>query len=103
MATAKTKVSREVKEMSVEVMRMKLLPEGDGKTKAFLDITFGGCLVIKGFRVVQGQKGLFFSWPQQKASNNKFYGNAFSLTRPLEDTIEAVVMDAYNEATESVD
>ena len=89
--------------LSVEVQRVVLLKKPDGRevwTRAFLDIAFGDCLVIKGFRVVEGKKGRFVSYPQQKAADGEFYTTSYSLpgSKALDDIVTRAGLEAYDNA-----
>jgi len=50
---------------NLEVVRLYRL-DGESKTKAFVDVAIGD-FIVKGIRVLQGQKGLFLGMPQDKA------------------------------------
>ncbi len=51
-------------ENTISVSRIFKL-ETDSKLKAFADVSFSG-IVIKGFSVVDGEKGLFVSMPRHR-------------------------------------
>ena len=51
--------------LGLKVVRLYRL-EGGSKTKAFLDIALGD-FIVKGLKIIQGQKGLFLSMHQDKA------------------------------------
>ena len=55
---------------SVEVIRLYRF-DGESKIKAFADIAIGE-FVVKGLRLVQGEKGLFLAMPQEKAKDGKW-------------------------------
>jgi len=70
--------------------------EGDSKTKAFVDIALGE-FVVKGLRVVQGQKGLFLAMPQEKGKDGKWYSAFFPVTKEAKQNLCDVVLAAYQE------
>ena len=55
--------------LELKVVRMHRF-EGESKLKAFVDVAIGDFLV-KGLRVVQGNKDLFLSMPQEKSKDGK--------------------------------
>ena len=70
--------------------------ESDSKTKAFVDIAIGD-FVVKGVRVVKGQKGLFLAMPQEKAKDGKWYNSFFPVTKEARESLSSVVLAAYQE------
>lgn len=70
--------------------------EGDSKTKAFVDIAIGDFLV-KGLRVVQGNKDLFLAMPQEKAKDGKWYHTFSPLTDEAKQSLCDLVLAAYQE------
>ena len=70
--------------------------DGDTKLKAFVDITIGD-FIIKGLRIVQGQKGLFLAMPQEKAKDGKWYNTFYPRTKETRQNLTEVVLTAYQE------
>ena len=79
----------------LQVVRLYRL-EGESKVKAFADVAIGD-FVVKGLRVVQGQKGLFLSMPQEKAKDGKFYNTFLPVTKEARQNLSEVVLAAYQE------
>lgn len=82
-------------DVSLKVVRLHRL-DSDSKTKAFADIAIGDFLV-KGLRIVQGQKGLFLAMPQEKAKDGKWYNSFLPLTKEARQNLADMVLTAYNE------
>jgi stage V sporulation protein G len=68
----------------------------DSKLKAFADIAIGD-FVVKGFRVVQGQKGLFLGFPQEKGKDGKWYNVLWPKTKEARQDLTDLVLSAYEE------
>lgn len=66
----------------------------DSKLKAFADVSFSG-IVIKGFSVVNGEKGLFVSMPRHQGKDGKWYNTVYPSTKELKQQLSAVVLEAY--------
>ncbi len=81
----------------VQVVRMHRF-DGDAgsKLKAFADIAVGD-FVIKGFRVMQGEKGLFLGFPQEKGKDGKWYNVFWPKTKEARQDLSEVVLAAYQE------
>ena len=69
--------------------------ENGGQLKAFADIIIGGQFSIKGFRVVDGKKGLFVSMPSEAGKDGKWYKTVLPLNREVMDKVEKLVLEAY--------
>lgn len=81
-------------DLKLEVARIHKL-DGSGSTKAFCDLSILDSLVIKGLRVVEGEKGLFVSMPREEGKDGKWYNTVIPLKRELKDEIDKLVLEAY--------
>lgn len=70
--------------------------DGESKTKAFADIAIGD-FIIKGLRIVQGQKGLFLAMPQEKSKDGKWYNVFYPVTKEARQDLADLVLAAYQE------
>ena len=66
----------------------------DSKLKAFADVSFSG-IVIKGFSVVNGEKGLFVSMPRHQGKDGKWRDTVTPSTKELKQQLVEVVLEAY--------
>ena len=71
--------------------------DGDGRLKAFADVSFGGSFVIKGLRVVQGEKGLFVGMPCEQGKDGKWYNTVYPTTKEIQKELSDLVLAAYEE------
>jgi stage V sporulation protein G len=53
--------------------------------------------VIKGLRVLKGEKGLFLGMPQEKANDGKWYNAFYPKTKEARQNLTEVVLSAYQE------
>lgn len=81
-------------ELKLSVARIHKL-DGSGSTKAFCDLSVMGNLIIKGIRVVDGERGLFVSMPREEGKDGKWYNTVIPLNREVKDEIEKLVLEAY--------
>ncbi len=78
----------------IEVVRLNRL-DGEGRLKAFCDISLFDALIIKGLRVVDGKNGLFVSLPREQGKDGKWYQTVRPLNREIIKVIESTVLEAY--------
>lgn len=83
--------------MRVEVKRIHLF-DSDSSLKAFVDVVLGDKVVVRGCRVVQGNNGLFVSFPQTK-SKDKYYSVVGLTNEDDFKSFQSTVLDAYNVET----
>lgn len=78
--------------MGLEVTKVDFtaLKGGKGPMKAYAKVTFNNAIEIKGFRIVEGQKGVFASAPQEKGTDGKWYN---TVNFPKKEVFQSV-MDA---------
>jgi stage V sporulation protein G len=82
-------------EQAIQVSRIYRI-DGDTKLKAFVDIAIGD-FVIKGFRILKGQKGLFLGMPQEKAKDGKWYNAFYPTTKEARQNLTEIVLTAYQD------
>lgn len=81
----------------LKVMRIHKLNNG-GKVVAFADLSVNDELLIKGLRVVKGQRGMFVTMPQEKGKDDKWYNIVECLSETSRKTITECVLEAYQES-----
>ncbi len=84
-------------DLDFKVSRLVKL-NGEGSTKAFCDVAIADQFIVKGFRVVEGKSGLFVSVPRQAGKDGKWYNSAFPLTAEVRQSLNEVVLSAYEDS-----
>lgn len=73
----------------------------DSKVRAIASVSLDGQFVVKGLRVVDGNKGLFVAGPQSsykdKEGNIKYQDLFFPISNMGKAELEKVVLDAYSQ------
>jgi len=83
-------------DLNLEVVRLHRLEGDESKLKAFVDVAIGD-FVVKGLRVLKGQKGLFLGMPQEKAKDGKWYNAFYPKTKEARQSLTELVLTAYQE------
>jgi stage V sporulation protein G len=79
----------------MKIVRMNLIKNSSGgKTAAFFDIQTTDGIIIKGFRLVNGSKGLFISPPDEKGKDGKYY-ETVTLPKELRESLEKSALEEY--------
>ncbi len=74
---------------------MNHIENGSGKLAAFFDIQTKDEIVIKGFKVVNGNNGLFVSAPDAKGKDGKYYETVI-LPKEMKTSLEKLAIEEYN-------
>lgn len=80
--------------IKMEVSRIHKL-DGTGATKAFVDISIADMFIIKGARIIEGEKGMFVTMPREEGKDGKWYNTVVPLSREVKDEIDRIVLEAY--------
>lgn len=75
--------------------------EGLTHTKALAEVVFNDQLLIRGIRVVEGENGLYITYPcpfmPTMGDDGQPRSTVFPITKVLRDHVEAVVLEKYND------
>lgn len=83
----------------MKIYRMnKIQSSSTSKTLAFFDIQLDNEIIIKGFRIINGSKGLFISAPDEKGKDGKFHETVI-LPKEMKADLEKIALEEYNKLT----
>lgn len=74
---------------------------GSSKTKGFIDLELDDTLVIKGLTLVEGENGLFLSFPSTKGKDGKYYNSVYSLDKEWRDLLQGACIKKYKECNQT--
>ncbi len=63
--------------------------------KAVASITFDDAFVVRGIRIIEGDKGLFIAMPSRKTREGTFKDIAHPITSEAREEIETAILSAY--------
>ena len=77
-------------------MRVSRMTKGNwNKTKAYFDLETSEGFTIKGFRIVDGIKGLFVSMPSQRDKEGEYKDTIFA-NKLIREELNKIALDYYN-------
>lgn len=82
-------------QLKVEVVDVREIL-GDGSLKAFVDVKFADCLIIKGFSVLQGKQGIFVAMPRKAGKDGRWFDILLPVDEAVKHEIEDKVLAAYD-------
>jgi len=68
---------------------------GEGALRAFADLSIADSILIRGIRIIEGQKGLFVSMPKQQGKDSRWYDTVRPLSKEMREEISTTVLTAY--------
>jgi len=71
--------------------------KGNGSVKAYASVSFDNEFVVKGLKIVEGEKGLWVSMPSRKMRDGSFQDIFHPVSREARDKIVDAVLKAYRE------
>lgn len=74
---------------------------GSSKTKGFIDLELDGTLVIKGLTLVEGEDGLFLSFPSKKGKDGQYYNSVYSLDKEWRNLLQDACIKKYKECNQT--
>jgi stage V sporulation protein G len=81
----------------VEITEVRVTLRNEEKLKAFVNVTFDGEFVIRGLKVINGNKGYFVSMPSRKRSDGTHQDIAHPINNAMRRKIEDRVLAVYEE------
>jgi len=67
----------------------------EDKLKAFANVTFDNAFVIRGMKIISGNKGFFLSMPSKKRSDGTYQDVAHPVNSEMRRMLEEKVLEAY--------
>jgi stage V sporulation protein G len=80
----------------MKIVRMNPVQfNGNDTLRAFFDVETNENIILKGFRLMNGSKGLFISAPADKGKDGKYYETVI-LPPETRNSIQKIAIEAYN-------
>ena len=54
-----------------------------------------GEFIVKGLRIIKGQRGLYVAMPQEKAKDGRWYNNFYARNPEAKESLVKIVLAAY--------
>lgn len=79
----------------MEITEIRLTLRNEDKLKAFANVTFDNAFVIRGMKIINGNKGFFLSMPSKKRSDGTYQDVAHPVNSEMRRMLEEKVLEAY--------
>jgi stage V sporulation protein G len=81
----------------MEITEITVSIRDEDKLKAFVNVTFDDCFVVRGMKVIKGATGYFVSMPSRKMNDGTYRDIAHPITNEFREKVEKSILVAYKE------
>ena len=79
---------------NIEVVDIRKIA-GEGNIKAFADVKFSDAIIVKGFNVLMGKRGVFVTMPRKASKDGRWFDILTPINDEVKAEIEEKILDAY--------
>jgi stage V sporulation protein G len=90
-----------MREATVEITEIRVTLRDEEKLKGFANVTFDSAFVVRGMKIIQGNKGYFVSMPSRKRPDGTHQDIAHPVNTDMRQLIEKSVLEAYEKELKS--
>lgn len=84
--------------MKITEVRVSL--RDDDKLKAFVSITLDGCFVVRGLKIIRGNKGMFIAMPSRRKPDGTYQDLCHPINMSTRKWMEDEIMEKYKSEVE---
>lgn len=81
----------------MEITEVTVSIRDEDKLKAFVNVTFDDCFVVRGMKVIKGATGYFVSMPSRRMTDGTYRDIAHPITIEFRDKVEHAILKQYKE------
>ena len=81
--------------MNMQITEVTIYPTNDGLVRAYVDIVFDNCFMVRDIRVIKGPTGLFISMPAKKQWDGTHRDLAYPANAETRMMIQRVILAEY--------
>ena len=89
------------KTTELEVVDIRKI-NGEGNARAFADVMIGGTVIVKGFTVMLGKRGVFVNMPRKASKDGRWFDILTPVNEMAKRELEDKVLEAYDRETDGV-
>jgi len=79
----------------MKVTKVDIFLKNNSDIKAFANIVFDDCFIVRGFRIKEGKKGYYIQMPSRKNANGQLRNIVHPINRNTHLMIENTILDQY--------
>ena len=86
--------------VAMKITEVRISLRDDEKLKAFVSITLDNCFVIRGLKIIKGNRGMFVAMPSRKRPDGSFQDLAHPINNETRRWMEDVILSQYQKELE---
>ncbi len=79
----------------MEITEITISIRDEDKLKAFVNVIFDDCFVVRGMKIIKGTHGYFISMPSRKMSDGAYRDIAHPITNEFRAKVESEILKEY--------
>lgn len=79
----------------MEITEIRLTIRNEEKLKGFANVTFDDAFVIRGLKIIHGDRGFFVSMPSRRRPDGSYQDMAHPVNAAMRRRLEQRVLEAY--------
>jgi stage V sporulation protein G len=79
----------------IRITEVRVSLRDDRKLRAFVSVTFENCFVVRGIKVIQGQRNTFVAMPSRRRADGTYVDIAHPVNNEAREWIEGVILSEY--------
>lgn len=84
----------------MEITEITISLRNEDKLKAFVNVTFDDCFVVRGMKVIKGASGYFISMPSRRMPDGTYRDIAHPINNEFRAKIEREILEQYRKELE---
>ncbi len=84
----------------MEITEITITLRDEDKLRAFVNVTFDNCFVVRGMKVIKGATGYFVSMPSRKMEDGTYRDIAHPINNEFRQYLEREIMREYRKTLE---
>ena len=84
----------------IEITEVRVSLRNDDKLKAFVSITLNHAFVIRGLKIIHGNRGTFVAFPSRRKPDGGYQDLCHPINMSTRDWMEQLILKKYQEEVE---
>lgn len=85
----------------MEITEVRITLYGSDRLRAFANVIFDGEFIVRGIKVIGGDKGYFVSMPSRQRDDGTHQDVCHPINSSMRERIEAAILGAYEKALDA--
>ena len=86
--------------MEITAVTVRKVEKENSRMKGIASVTLDDCFVVRGIRIIEGDRGLFIAMPNRRTATGEPKDIAHPINKETREMFETEIFKAYEEAEE---